>query len=348
MLHPAAWLAVRPRGRRPTPETGNDPVPWSEVICPRCGTVAAGQATTCSRCGGRVDRARASDHLPPPPVPRAPTERGELAQRAAGIVPQILVRPKPVPAPVAPAAADRPSSSSPAPAGEPSSAPGSGAQVWPPPPAQWEPGPAGAPAVPGPPAAAPAATPTVPVSVSTYSPPPAQGPPSQGPAQAPTTRSQFQAPPNSGFPVHEPAAQPPYQAPAPPAEGTPPSPVAPPVTAPGWAPPGPAWNQSGGPDFGGSTAGWAPTASSRRRFPGSPTRTGTPSNYLWQSLVCIFLFLPSALVAIAYSTQVNRRVHVGDMTGAIRASRLARAWCVVTVVVFAALLLWTMVRGSVI
>jgi hypothetical protein len=67
---------------------------------------------------------------------------------------------------------------------------------------------------------------------------------------------------------------------------------------------------------------------------------------LWQSLVCLFLFLPSALVAVLYSAQVNRRVQIGDMTGAIRASRLARAWCVVTVVVFTLLVLWIAAGGS--
>ncbi len=85
----------------------------------------------------------------------------------------------------------------------------------------------------------------------------------------------------------------------------------------------------------------------RRRPSGSSIATGTPSTYLWQSLVCLLLFLPSALVAVVYSTQVNRRVHLGDMTGAVRASRLARTWCLVTVVVFAALVLWTMARGTV-
>jgi hypothetical protein len=82
--------------------------------------------------------------------------------------------------------------------------------------------------------------------------------------------------------------------------------------------------------------------------PGSrtATTTGTPSNYLWQSLACLFLFLPSALIAILYSAQVNRRVQIGDMTGAIRASRLARTWCLVTVGVFTVLVLWLMAGGT--
>jgi hypothetical protein len=51
--------------------------------------------------------------------------------------------------------------------------------------------------------------------------------------------------------------------------------------------------------------------------------------------VCILLCWPAAVVALVYSTQVNRRVQLGDLTGAVRASRLARTWCGVSVVVFA-------------
>jgi hypothetical protein len=58
------------------------------------------------------------------------------------------------------------------------------------------------------------------------------------------------------------------------------------------------------------------------------------------------LFLPSALIAIVYSAQVNRRVQIGDMTGALRASRLARTWCLVTVGVFTLAVLWLAAGGN--
>jgi hypothetical protein len=62
---------------------------------------------------------------------------------------------------------------------------------------------------------------------------------------------------------------------------------------------------------------------------------------MWQSLVCLLTLLPSAIVALVYSFRVNRRVQLGDMTGAIRASRLARTWCLVTAAAaFSALGLW--------
>jgi hypothetical protein len=85
----------------------------------------------------------------------------------------------------------------------------------------------------------------------------------------------------------------------------------------------------------------------RGRPSGSPTRSGVPATYLWQSVACLLLFLPSAVVAVVYSTRVNRRLHLGDVTGAARASRLARTWCLVTVVVFTGLVLWMIAGGSV-
>jgi Interferon-induced transmembrane protein len=78
----------------------------------------------------------------------------------------------------------------------------------------------------------------------------------------------------------------------------------------------------------------------------SRTRPATPSNYLWQSVACLLLCLPCGLVAIVYAAQVNRRIQVGDMTGAGRASRLARTWCLVAVVVFTLAVLWTVATGT--
>lgn len=237
------------------------------MICPRCGTVAAGQDDPCARCGGKLDRGTITN-TSEPPVPRAPTYRGELAQRAAGVVPQILARPKvaaPVPPPTerpAPLAPDGPPTPSPTPA-----------VAWPPPPGTWE----------------------------------------SGPAPAPT---------------HSAA---PHPNPAP---------------APGWAGPGAGWTRGGAPDFARSAAGWARAVTGRGRPAASRTRPATPSNYLWQSIACLLLFAPSAVVAIVYVAQVNLRVQVGDMTGAVRASRLARIWCLVTVVVFTLLVLWTVAGGT--
>jgi Interferon-induced transmembrane protein len=101
---------------------------------------------------------------PEPVVPRAPTHRGELAQRAAGIVPTVLAHPNPprpkveIPGPVAPPVWPPPPSGDVAPTenapavdpaapvgavgetgpGAPAPAPAQ-TLAWPPPPAAWDP-----------------------------------------------------------------------------------------------------------------------------------------------------------------------------------------------------------------
>jgi hypothetical protein len=103
---------------------------------------------------------------------------------------------------------------------------------------------------------------------------------------------------------------------------------------------------TGRPDIARTAAGWARAVTGKRRSSDTARDSATPSNYLWQSLACLFLFLPSAVVAVVYSAQVNRRVQIGDMTGALRASRLARTWCLITVGVFTLLVLWMIAGGT--
>jgi Interferon-induced transmembrane protein len=57
-------------------------------------------------------------------------------------------------------------------------------------------------------------------------------------------------------------------------------------------------------------------------------------NYLVQAILCTIVFnVLAGVVAIVYSVQVNRKLTAGDWDGAARASRLARTWCWVSVVV---------------
>ena len=101
------------------------------MFCPRCGTVAANQPPArCTRCGGNLDRPIVGD-LPEPPIPRAPTQRGEIAQRAAGVVTKVLAKPRPA---AVPAQVDQ---KEPVPAGAPQA--DEPPATWPPPPAAWEP-----------------------------------------------------------------------------------------------------------------------------------------------------------------------------------------------------------------
>lgn len=64
-----------------------------------------------------------------------------------------------------------------------------------------------------------------------------------------------------------------------------------------------------------------------------------PPTYFWQSLACLFLFLPTAAVAVGYSFLVTRREQAGDRTGAVKASRLARTWCLASLASFTVLIL---------
>jgi hypothetical protein len=62
--------------------------------------------------------------------------------------------------------------------------------------------------------------------------------------------------------------------------------------------------------------------------------TGSLPTYLpWAVLCTILLFPVGGIVAIVYGILVNRRAAAGDYEGASRASRLARRWCLISVVV---------------
>jgi Interferon-induced transmembrane protein len=326
------------------------------MVCPRCGTVAAGQVTNCARCGGTLTRP-ATEPGPEPPVPRAPTRRGELAQQAAGIVPTVLVRPRPAPA----ASPDGPTTGSPPPASidaplttpttpppgpadtQPVPAPGPTSPpdpswpppaTWePPPPATWEPAPAGgwappsSPPLPGPASvsgAAPVATPAaVEPAPAAPTPSPAAPVPPAGSATAATA-----GPPRAASPPAAVGSAPVAPVPPPP-NWSPPTGGA---SAPGWAPPP---SVAGFPPR--EPTGWIRPAWRSRPadYPQSPYAScaaGSPPTYFWLALLCTLLFFPMGLVAVSYSMVVTRKSQSGDVPGAARASRLARTWCVATLV----------------
>ena len=68
-------------------------------------------------------------------------------------------------------------------------------------------------------------------------------------------------------------------------------------------------------------------------------RHARPPTYLWQSVLCLLFFPPTAAVAIGYSYLVSRREQAGDRRGAARASRLAKSWCFASLASFSVLLL---------
>ncbi len=72
-------------------------------------------------------------------------------------------------------------------------------------------------------------------------------------------------------------------------------------------------------------ARWRPTG-----LAGSD-RTGPPT-YLPQAIIVTLLFFwPTGICAIYFSSQVTRRLAVGDTPGALRSSRLARMFCLLSV-----------------
>jgi hypothetical protein len=65
---------------------------------------------------------------------------------------------------------------------------------------------------------------------------------------------------------------------------------------------------------------------------GGPPPYGTPiPNYLWQSIVVtLACCLPAGVVAIVYSTRVQNLQQMGDIQGAMAASRNAKKWCIIS------------------
>jgi t-SNARE complex subunit (syntaxin) len=50
-------------------------------------------------------------------------------------------------------------------------------------------------------------------------------------------------------------------------------------------------------------------------------------NYLVQAILCtLFCCLPAGIVAIVYAAQVNSKLAVGDVRGAMESSRNAKTW----------------------
>ncbi|WP_307875044.1 CD225/dispanin family protein [Frankia nepalensis] len=74
-------------------------------------------------------------------------------------------------------------------------------------------------------------------------------------------------------------------------------------------------------------------------FPGGPGSNVPPPggapipNYLWQSIVVTILCcIPAGIVAIVNSTRVQSRQQMGDIQGALDASKKAKTWCIVSLV----------------
>jgi hypothetical protein len=91
--------------------------------------------------------------------------------------------------------------------------------------------------------------------------------------------------------------------------------------------------------------------------PGAPPQYGNPQawpgaaapaiqTYLVPAiLVTLFCFLPTGIAAIVFASQVNSKRSVGDYAGAMHASKQARLWTIVSLVVGLAFILLFIIIG---
>jgi predicted secreted protein len=64
---------------------------------------------------------------------------------------------------------------------------------------------------------------------------------------------------------------------------------------------------------------WAP--------PGAPVSRDVPSYMVQSILVTLFCCIPFGIPAIVNASQVETKVRLGDLAGALESSRKARLWC---------------------
>jgi hypothetical protein len=66
----------------------------------------------------------------------------------------------------------------------------------------------------------------------------------------------------------------------------------------------------------------------------APSGMGEPPTYLWQAIVVTVLCcIPFGIPAIVFSTKVKPAYLTGDYAGALEASKKAKMWCIVALIV---------------
>jgi 4-amino-4-deoxy-L-arabinose transferase-like glycosyltransferase len=92
------------------------------------------------------------------------------------------------------------------------------------------------------------------------------------------------------------------------------------------------------PPYSGPAGGYTPPASAAAATSvlSSPMSSGQPMppNYLWQSIVCLVICCwPFAIPAIIFATKVRPAYESGDYAGALEASKKAKTWFLVSLIV---------------
>ncbi len=78
-----------------------------------------------------------------------------------------------------------------------------------------------------------------------------------------------------------------------------------------------------------------------------PQGMATPPTYLWQSIVCIFLCCwPFAIPAIVFGAKVKPAMDAGDYGAALEASKKAKMWLLISVIVGIIWIIFVLVVSS--
>ena len=77
------------------------------------------------------------------------------------------------------------------------------------------------------------------------------------------------------------------------------------------------------------------------------TAPAPPRSWLGSSILALFVFLPTGIVALVFSLRTRSRWAAGDVAGAHRSSTRARTWALSTLVVGLALLALVVILGLV-
>jgi hypothetical protein len=81
--------------------------------------------------------------------------------------------------------------------------------------------------------------------------------------------------------------------------------------------------------------------------PPATTAPAAPRSWLGYSILALFVFLPTGIVALVYSLRTRSRWEAGDVAAARASSTRARTWALSTLVVGLALLALVVILGLV-
>mgnify|MGYP000000016493 FL=1 len=79
-----------------------------------------------------------------------------------------------------------------------------------------------------------------------------------------------------------------------------------------------------------ATADAAPQTPRQTAAPAGFQQPCPPTNLVWSILITLFCCLPFGLVAVYYSSRVERLYYNGDYAASLKASKRAEMWCIIS------------------